>query len=117
MSRSRTSAPATLADAAPAFAALGDKTRLHIVAQLCAHGPQSIVRLTAGASVSRQAVTKHLHALSQAGLVRSTREGRERIWAIQTKRVAEVRRCLDQISDQWDKAIARLRSLVEEEKE
>ena len=115
MSRSRVSVRATLADAAPAFAALGDKTRLNIVARLCARGPQSIVRLTDGARVTRQAVTKHLHALSQAGLVRSTREGRERIWEIQTKRIAEVRRSLDQISDQWDEAIDRLRALVEKD--
>jgi DNA-binding transcriptional ArsR family regulator len=100
---------------APAFAALGDKTRLDIVARLCSRGPQSIVQLTGGAGVSRQAVTKHLHALSLAGLARSTREGRERIWEIQPKRLAEIRRCLDQISDQWDKAIRRLRALVEEE--
>ena len=115
MSRSRVSVRATLADAALAFAALGDKTRLNIVARLCARGPQSIARLTDGARVSRQAVTKHLHALSQAGLVRSTREGRARIWEIQTKRIAEVRRSLDQISDQWDEAIDRLRALVEKD--
>ena len=101
------------ADAAPAFAALGDPTRMMIVAQLCAQGPQSIVRLTDATSVSRQAVTKHLHALSRAGLVRSTREGRERIWEMQTRRIIEVRRCLDRISDQWDEAIGRLRALVE----
>ncbi len=106
---------AALAEAAPVFAALGDRTRLAIVARLCSRGPQSIARLTAGGRVSRQAVTKHLHALSEAGLVRSTREGRERVWAIQTKRVAETQRCLAQISDQWDASIERLRALVERE--
>jgi DNA-binding transcriptional ArsR family regulator len=104
---------AILATAAPAFAALGDPTRLAIVAQLCADGPQSIVRLTLGAEVSRQAVTKHLDTLSRAGLVRSTREGRERIWQLQTVRVAEVGRCLDRISTEWDKAIGRLQAFVE----
>ncbi len=97
------------------FAALGDETRLKVIARLCTSGPQSIVRLTDGASVSRQAITKHLHALAQAGLVRSKREGRERIWEIQTKRLAEVRRYLDQISDQWDEALGRLRTFVETE--
>ena len=100
-------------DVAGVFAALGDATRLQIVAQLCASGPQSIVRLTDGAKVSRQAVTKHLHALAGAGLVRSAREGRERIWAIQTKRLGEANRYLDQISAQWDAAIDRLRAFVE----
>jgi DNA-binding transcriptional ArsR family regulator len=104
-----------LVDAAPVFAALGDQTRLRIVTRLCARGPQSIVRLSAGAGVTRQAVTKHLHALAEAGLVRSTREGRERIWEMRTERLDEVRRYLDQISQQWDSAIARLRAHVETE--
>ena len=73
------------------FAALGDETRLNIVTRLCATGPQSIVRLTAGTKISRQAITKHLHALVEAGLVRSTLDGRERIWQLQTKRLADVR--------------------------
>jgi DNA-binding transcriptional ArsR family regulator len=115
MSRSRASSATTLANAAPVFAALGDETRLNIVGRLCASGPQSIVRLTDGAKVSRQAITKHLQALAQAGLVRSTREGRERIWEMQPKRLAEARLYLDQISDQWDRAISRLRLLVEKD--
>lgn len=115
MVRSRTPAAPKLADAAPVFAALGDETRLSIVSRLCTSGPQSIVRLTADAEVSRQAITKHLHALAHAGLVRSRREGRERIWEIQTKRLTEVGRYLDEISGQWDAAIARLRAFVEDE--
>jgi DNA-binding transcriptional ArsR family regulator len=115
MSRSRASA-AKLARAAPVFAALGDGTRLNIVSRLCTGGPQPIVRLTEGAKVSRQAITKHLHALADAGLVRSTREGRAQIWELQPKRLAEARRYLGQISDQWDEAIDRLRTMVEQEK-
>jgi DNA-binding transcriptional ArsR family regulator len=110
--RPRTSAAENLTKAAPIFAALGDETRLSVVARLCATGPQSIVRLTAGTNVSRQAITKHLYALAEAGLVRSTRDGRERIWQLETKRLADVRTYLDQISTQWDDAIERLRALV-----
>lgn len=106
-------AVAKLAGAAPLFAALGDETRLQIVARLCQGGPLSIVRLTDGARISRQAVTKHLHALAEAGLVRSERAGRERIWELQPKRLAEVRRHLDRISRRWDEALERLRALVE----
>ncbi|HEV3018514.1 MAG TPA: metalloregulator ArsR/SmtB family transcription factor [Burkholderiaceae bacterium] len=113
MPPARTATPRRAAAAAPVFAALGDATRLQIVARLCEGGPLSIARLTEGAQVSRQAITKHLHALSDAGLVRSRRAGRERIWQLQTRRLAEVRRYLDRISRQWDQAIGRLRSLVE----
>ena len=114
MSRTHTSTAARAADAAPVFAALGDETRLAIVARLCTTGPQSIVRLTEGTDVTRQAITKHLHALAEAGLVRSKRDGRERIWEMQTRRLADARRYLDQISAQWDDAIDRLRALVED---
>ena len=112
MSRKRTTAR-KLAGPAPIFAALGDATRLRIVARLCDRGPLSIVRLTEGARMSRQAVTKHLRALEGAGLARSGRAGRERIWELRTERLAEVRGYLDQISAQWDEALVRLRTLVE----
>jgi len=74
----------------------------------------SIARLSAGAGVTRQAITKHLHALAAAGLVRDTRRGRERIWQLETKRLELARRCLAQISEQWDAAIGRLKAFVEE---
>ena len=98
---------------APVFAALGDPTRLRMVAQLCAQGPQSIVQLTSGSKVTRQAITKHLLALADAGVVQSRREGRERIWEVQPARLAEASKYLEQISTQWDEAIERLRAFVE----
>ena len=102
-----------LVEAAPVFAALGDPTRLRIILRLCEDGPQSIVRLTDATRVTRQAVTKHLHALAKAGIVRDTRDGRERIWEIQPRRLADAQRYLEQISSQWDAAIERLRAFVE----
>ncbi len=102
-----------LAESAPVFAALGDRTRLHIVARLSAGGRVSIARLTSGTRVSRQAVTKHLHRLAEAGLVQSQRSGRERLWKLERDRFARAGRCLEQISTQWDEALARLKRLVE----
>lgn len=101
------------AQAAAVFAALGDDTRLALVARLSSGGPQSIVRLTDGVDVSRQAVTKHLEALAEAGVVRSAKEGRERIWELETRRLSDAQRYLDEISSQWDRAIDRLRAFVE----
>ena len=99
--------------AAPIFAALGDETRLRIVARMCGAGPISITRLADGASVTRQAITKHLHALEEVGLARSACVGRERIWELRTKRLSEAQKYLDQISHQWDVALGRLRAFVE----
>lgn len=102
-----------LHESAPVFAALGDETRLQIVARLCAEGPLSITRLSEGAGVTRQAITKHLNALSGAGLARGERSGREQVWELDTRRLEMARRCLDQISDQWDVALNRLKAFVE----
>ncbi len=98
---------------APVFAALGDATRLQVVARLCADGPLSIARLAEGSRVSRQAVTKHLRVLAGAGLVTVTRHGRESRWHLAPAGLAEARRLLDVISRQWDAAIDRLRAFVE----
>ncbi len=99
--------------AASVFAALGDETRLGLVARLSEDGPLSIARLTEGVGISRQAITKHLGALSAAGLVHGRRRGRERIWQLETRRLGEARRYLDQVSAEWDAALDRLRKFVE----
>jgi DNA-binding transcriptional ArsR family regulator len=113
MARVALTATRKRADVALIFAALGDGTRLRIVARLCEEGPLSITRLTAGAAVSRQAITKHLHALEEAGLARVSRNGRESVWELRTTGLAGVQLYLDQISRQWDAALDRLRALVE----
>jgi DNA-binding transcriptional ArsR family regulator len=104
---------AGLAASAPVFAALGDETRLQLVARLCTGGPMSITRLTSGSEVTRQAITKHLHVLAGAGLVRGSRLGREQIWEIEPERLEEARRSLDHIAAQWDEALGRLRAALE----
>ena len=111
--RSRGLRGAELKGSAPVFAALGDATRLHIVARLCAGGPQSIVRLADGSGVTRQAITKHLHVLSDAGLVRGVRAGRERVWELEPARLDVARRSIERISSQWDLALGRLKAFVE----
>lgn len=100
--------------AAPVFAALGDATRIHMVARLGADGPMSTVRLGLGVGVTRQAIAKHLRVLADAGLVLAARRGREQIWELQRPQLEMARRCLEHISSQWDEALERLRALVEE---
>lgn len=96
------------------FAALGDPTRLELVARLSGGEQQSITELSDGLALSRQAVTKHLQVLSDAGLVRRKRIGRESRFAMQPQAIAGARDYLARVSAQWDAAIARLRALVEE---
>jgi DNA-binding transcriptional ArsR family regulator len=99
---------------APVFAALGDETRLRIVARLSSGGPMSIVRLTEGETMTRQAITKHLSVLAGAGLVRDVRRGRERLWELEPGPLDVARRYLDLVSKRWDDALARLASMVED---
>ena len=116
MSRARHRAPArrvAVTGSAPIFAALGDPTRLRLVSRLGAGGPLSIVQLTAGARITRQAVTKHLHVLAEAGLVRDSRQGREHRWELDPSRLDEARRALEVISQQWDRTLERLKEFVE----
>jgi DNA-binding transcriptional ArsR family regulator len=104
-----------LAATAPVFAALGDPTRLRLIARLGEGGAQSIVRLTEGSDVTRQAVTKHLRVLEQAGLARATRAGREQVWTLDAAPLDAARRSLELVSQRWDERLARLKALVEEE--
>ena len=99
---------------APIFAALGDPTRLRLVARLCEGGPQSITRLAAGSYFTRQAITKHLRVLEAAGLVRGFRHGRERRWEIRARRLDLARRHLDRISRQWTQRLEALKRHVED---
>lgn len=98
---------------ASVFAALGDKTRLLLVAKLSAGRPHSISQLTEGSRVTRQAITKHLRVLQRAGLVSAERAGRERRFELRLQAVDEARKYLDQVSEQWDQALGRLRAFVE----
>jgi DNA-binding transcriptional ArsR family regulator len=110
----RSAAVLDLARASPVFAALGDHTRLALVVRLCQGGPRSIAGLTEGSRITRQAVTKHLQVLADAGLVQGARRGRERIWELSPNGLGEARRSLDELSRRWDQALDRLRAWVEE---
>ena len=110
-SRSRTAA--TLQAHAPVFAALGDETRLALLAKLAGGRPCSIAQLTQGSRLTRQAITKHLRVLQNAGMVRYTRRGRESRFAFNPQPMEGVREYLDFVSQQWDQALSRLKLFVE----
>lgn len=98
---------------APIFAALGDRTRLSLLTRLSDGQARSIAKLSVDTRLTRQAVTKHLHVLENAGLVSSIRIGRESRFALKPEPIAEARSYLDQVSAQWDDALSRLQAHVE----
>ena len=99
---------------APAFAALGDQTRLALVAKLCGGQSRSISQLATGSELTRQAITKHLRVLENAGIVRRKRAGRESLFELDPAPIDELRKYLDQVSEQWDEALNRLKLFVED---
>jgi DNA-binding transcriptional ArsR family regulator len=98
---------------APVFAALGDETRLSLVAKLCGGEPHSISQLTEGSKLTRQAITKHLRVLESAGIVHSVRRGRESRFEFDPESMEGIKEYLDFVSEQWDQALSRLKSFVE----
>jgi DNA-binding transcriptional ArsR family regulator len=100
--------------AADVFFALGDRTRLSVVQKLGAGGARSATALSDGAKVSRQAIVKHLQVLEGAGLVTHEKRGREVLYALEPRRLEDARAFLDAVSAGWDRAIERLRQLVEQ---
>jgi DNA-binding transcriptional ArsR family regulator len=99
--------------AAHVFAALGDPTRLRLVALLCTGGALSIAQLTTGTDISRQGVTKHLQVLAQAGVVRDVKAGRQRLWQLEPGQIDQARRTLELIGRQWEVALGSLKAFAE----
>jgi DNA-binding transcriptional ArsR family regulator len=113
MSRSNLEHPARRRQHALVFAALSDETRLSLVSALAGGRPRSITQLTDGSRLTRQAITKHLHVLAGAGLVRCSRRGRESRFELDPQPLQELRAYLERVSEQWDQALARLKVFVE----
>ena len=109
--RPRRGAPASRA---PVFRALGDETRLWLVARLSQGRPYSISQLTAGSRLTRQAITKHLRVLEGAGIVYHLRAGRESRFEFAPEAIRGIREYLDEVAKQWDQALSRLQAFLEQ---
>jgi DNA-binding transcriptional ArsR family regulator len=103
----------TVAGAALLFAALGDPTRLALLQRLSKGGPASISVLAENFQTTRQGVTKHLQVLAAAGIIDGERRGREHVWTINPRRLAEAQRHIDIITRGWDDSLQRLKAHVE----
>src|ERR1700736_3166427 len=99
---------------APVFAALGDETRLLLLAKLSSGEPYSISQLTEGSKLTRQAITKHLRVLERARIVHGVRAGRESLFEFDPKPIEGLKEYLELVSEQWDQALVRLKLFVED---
>ena len=102
-----------LDEAAQGFAALGDATRLALFLRLGQVDGASISDLSEGLPVTRQAVTKHLTVLHDAGLIDWQKQGRTARLRARPEGVLEMQGWLEQIGREWEGALARLKVHVE----
>jgi DNA-binding transcriptional ArsR family regulator len=113
MRRGTTKQRVALRVRAAVFAALGAETRLALIEKLSTGAPQSISRLAEGSPLTRQAITKHLRILEDAGVVQCVRVGRESLFEFRSEPLKELKSYLERVSEQWDTALARLKAFVE----
>ena len=95
------------------FAALADPTRRQVVRSLSRQPELTASRLAGELPMTRQAVTKHLQVLADAGLVHDLKVGRERLWQFDPEQLDEARRSLEIIGRQWERALGKLRAALE----
>ncbi len=94
--------------AGPVFAALADPTRRHLVRHLAEGGEATATELADILPITRQAVSKHLALLEQAGLVAATRQGREVRYRLSTPPLAEAMEWMAAVGARWDERLAAL---------
>jgi len=97
------------------FRALGDATRRQVLREIASHGPLTATQLAGSLPITRQAVTKHLGVLDAAGLVASHREGREIRYEATTAPLDQARAWLDEVGEQWDERLHRLKARLQRE--
>lgn len=97
----------------PVFTALADPTRRAVVQALAQGGAASATQLAGRFPVTRQAIAKHLHVLSEAGLVASSRTGREVRWSVTPQPLAEAAAWMADVGGRWDRRLAALGKLLE----
>lgn len=100
---------------APLFAALGDPTRAEILGRLAREGQLTLTDLARGAPISRQAISRHVGVLSEAGLVKAQKQGREVRLSVRREALDPAADWLSDISAAWDDTLARLAAHVEDQ--
>lgn len=91
------------------FDALGDRTRRLILRRL-GDGPLPVVEIARGMPVSRPAISQHLRVLKDAGLVTDRPAGTRRVYAVDPRGLAELRRFLETF---WTEALSRFTAFAE----
>lgn len=95
------------------LAALNDPTRRRLLEELSVRGQATASTLAGGLPVSRQAVVKHLAVLDAAGLVGSTKVGREVRYSVRPEALDTTARWMASLAAEWDRRLARIKRIAE----
>lgn len=92
--------------------ALADPTRREMIRQLAERGPGTATEFASTFPITRQAITKHLDVLHDAGLVSVRRSGREQRYTLTPEPLDEAMAWLSDVAAQWDSRLAALHRLL-----
>ena len=95
------------------FWALSDPVRLEILDRISSGSEVTVSQLAAVLPITRQAVSRHVRTLEEAGLVKGSQEGREHRYHVDTAPLDDARRWLDRRVASWEDALRRLATYLE----
>jgi len=95
------------------WSAIGDPSRRRVLDLLVSNGEVSASWLARRVSFSRQAVSKHLVVLQQAGLIIRRKQGREVLYQVEADRLDQATRAMARLAEQWDRRLITIKRLAE----
>jgi DNA-binding transcriptional ArsR family regulator len=95
------------------WSAVADPSRRRVLDLLVSNGEVSASWLAGRVPFTRQAVSKHLAVLEEAGLVRRRKQGREVLYQVQADRLDQATRAMVELAAQWDRRLASIKRLAE----
>jgi len=95
------------------WSAIGDPSRRRVLDLVVSNGEVSASWLARHVPFSRQAVSKHLVVLEQAGLISRRKQGREVLYQVEADRLDQATRAMAQLATQWDRRLSTIKQLAE----
>ena len=95
------------------WSAIGDPSRRRVLDLVVSNGEVSASWLAGQVPFTRQAVSKHLVVLEQAGLVSRRKEGREVLYQVDAGRLDQAARARAEAAAEWDRRLAAIKRLAE----
>ena len=95
------------------WSAIGDPSRRRVLDLIVRNGGVSASWLAERVSFSRQAVSKHLVVLEDAGLISRRKQGREVLYQVEPDRLHQATRAMAELAAQWDRRLDMIKRLAE----